>query len=149
MLSVLCQDHRDPTALNSSHPLGKQKKKLSRALCTWFSKIIQGNGSQAVWEDTRQEAGTAAGWPCMPILFSKIKSQAYKNIGSRRRKMHSVLFYRFAGGIDFILFSLAPDQAQLLTGIFHYPVANTPGQSGRLTNLHSDPPLQQQQRGLA
>lgn len=54
--------------------------------------------------------------------------------------MHSVLFYRFAGGIDFILFPLAPDQARLLAGIFHYPVANIPGRSGRLTDLHSDTP---------
>lgn len=56
--------------------------------------------------------------------------------------MHSALFYRFTGGIDFILFPLAPDQARLLAGIFHYPVANTPGQAGRLTDLHSDPPFQ-------
>lgn len=81
------------------------------------------------------------GWPCARLFFFfKIKSQAYKNIGSRRRKMQSVLFYRFAGGIDFILFPLAPDQARLFTGIFHYPVANIPGQSGRLTDLHSDLP---------
>lgn len=77
----------------------------------------------------------AAGWPCMQILsFSKVKSQAYKNIGSRHRKMHSAVFNHFTGGIDFILLPLAPDQAQLLTGIFHYPVANTSGQSGHLTN---------------
>lgn len=131
-----------------SIPPGKQKTKLPRALCTWFSKTVQGNAPRQ-WEDTRWEAGMAAGWPCMQILsFSKVKSQAYKNIGSRHRKMHSAVFNHFTGGIDFILFPLAPDQAQLLTGIFHYPVANTPGQSGHLTNSHPDPPPQQQ-RGLA
>lgn len=81
------------------------------------------------------------GWPCARLFFFfKIKSQAYENIGSRRRKTQSVLFYRFAGGIDFILFPLAPDQARLFRGIFHYPVANIPGQAGRLTDLHSDLP---------
>lgn len=93
-----------------------------------------------------KKSGTTAGWPrALLLFFFKIKSEAYKNIGSRRRKMHSVLFYQFASGIDFILFPLAPDQARLLAGIFHYPTANIPGQSGHLTDLHSDPPLQQRQ----
>jgi len=131
-------------ALNSSHRLGNQKTKPSGALCVRSSQTIHRNGTQAAREDTGKKPGTTAGWPCTCLFFFfKIKSPAYKNIGSGRRKMHSVLFYHFAGGIDFILFPLAPDQARLLAGIFHYPVANIAGQSGRLTDLHSDPPLQQ------